>query len=59
MAMSPDPTVLDCPGCTGKIELPDMRIDSIRCPGCGAEWLLSVQDAPGSRIVIDLLPKPS
>lgn len=57
MAMSPDTTVVDCPSCSSKIELRDMRIDSVRCPGCGADWRVNVLDAPGSRFVIDLSPK--
>jgi hypothetical protein len=59
MAMSPDPTVLDCPGCSGKIELRDLRADSVTCPSCATKWRVWLQDVPGGRFAVQLLPQPN
>jgi DNA-directed RNA polymerase subunit RPC12/RpoP len=48
---------VDCPACPARFHIEDLLpVAQIRCPGCGTEWLVKLQDAPGGRFLIDLLP---
>lgn len=48
-------TTVKCPTCPGRFDLRDLiPLDTIKCPKCGNQWKISLQDVPGGRALVDL-----
>ncbi len=57
MTIPIDSKFFDCPACPQRIEILDpIQTDSVRCPGCGSSWRVSLLDVPGNRAVVLLDP---
>jgi Zn finger protein HypA/HybF involved in hydrogenase expression len=52
-----EPLMVDCPTCPKRFRVEELvRVRELRCPGCGSEWQVNLQDVPG-RFLIDLVPQ--
>jgi predicted Zn finger-like uncharacterized protein len=48
---------VDCPGCDAKFPIDDLLATSeVKCPKCGKDWEIAVQDVPGGRFLLNLTP---
>lgn len=48
---------IDCPGCGGGFRMEELlAVNEVKCPNCGKEWQVAVQDAPGGRFLVNLDP---
>jgi predicted Zn finger-like uncharacterized protein len=48
---------VDCPGCGGSFRIEDLLpVLEVKCPKCGRDWQVQMQDVPGGRFLIDLRP---
>ena len=48
----PTPTemTVDCPACPGSFSMQRLvPLQSVKCPMCGNEWRIVLQDVPGAR----------
>ncbi len=57
MSKPPSEERIDCPGCDGNFPLADLlAVVEVKCPKCGKDWQVQVQDVPGGRCLLDLRP---